>query len=71
MNNKNHQDLLEVSNYLLTNGVQSSILSAIKQNLGIEDPKEMSEIERSLKKTFQKINSEARAGPTKLKNEIK
>jgi hypothetical protein len=58
-NKNNGQDLWDVSQFMLEDGVQKSLLEAIKQNLGLENPKDLQGIEKSLRATFTKMRDEA------------
>ena len=48
-----------VSGLLLQEGVQRSILQALRQNLNLRDPREIRGLRRGIRKTFRHLQDEA------------
>ena len=49
----------DVSQFLLDEGIRKSILEVIKQNMDLKDENDIKGIDKSMKKTFEKIRDEA------------
>ena len=57
--NKDKRDMYRVANYMLQGGVKQSVLKAIRENLGLENPKVLDSISKSLTKSFEQMRQEA------------
>ena len=49
----------DVSQFLLDEGIRKSILEVIKRNMDLKDENDIKGIDKSMKKTFEKIRDEA------------